>query len=404
MEVYVARQPVLDKNKKTYGYELLFRDGMSNAFPDIGGDTATSKVLSNTFFSIGIEKITGGKKALINFTEDLLLKKLPLMFPPEKIMVEVLEDVEPGKEVINACKEIAEKGYEVALDDFFYKADLDPLIALARVIKIDFMATPMDEIRELVDKLAVYDVIFLAEKVETYEEFQQALDMGFEYFQGYFFSKPEILKGTDISSSKLSLLQIVAEANKADFNFEELEKLIQQDVSISYKLMRYINSAYFRRVQEISSIKHAILLLGEKEVRRFISLLGMANLAADKPDELICASIIRARLCELLGKECSSGVNESELFTLGLFSHIDAIMDDSIRNLMEKLPLSEGIKDALVNGEGQLADFLSLTSFYETGDWKGIREMAEKVGLEDEKIPELYMDAVGWADSLAGAQ
>ena len=147
MEVYVARQPVLDKDKKTYGYELLFRDGMSNAFPDIDGDTATSKLLSNTFFSIGIEKITGGKMALINFTEELLLKKLPLMFPSDKIMVEVLEDVEPGEEVVRACKEIAGKGYEVALDDFFYRADLDPLLNLAKVIKIDFMATSMDEIK-----------------------------------------------------------------------------------------------------------------------------------------------------------------------------------------------------------------------------------------------------------------
>lgn len=401
MEVYVARQPVLDRSKNTIGYELLFRGGMTNAFPDIDGDTATSKLLSNSFFSIGIEQITGGKKALINFTQELLIKKLPLMFPREKIMVEVLEDVEPDKEVIDACKEIAKKGYDIALDDFFYKPELEPLIALAKVIKLDFMAASIDEIKDLVEKLSAYDVILLAEKVETYEEFQQALDMGFEYFQGYFFSKPEILKGKDVSPSKITLLQIVAEANKADFSFDELEKLIARDVSISYKLMRYINSAYFRRVQEISSIKHAILLLGEKEVRRFVSLIGMTILASDKPDELTRASIIRARLCELLGKESPADVDISELFTLGLFSHIDAIMDDTIESLMEKLPLSEGIKSALIADEGPLVDFLNLTFSYETGDWEGFNEMVGKIGIEDEKVPKLYMDAVGWADSLA---
>ncbi len=401
MEVYVARQPILDRNKNTYGYELLFRDGMTNAFPDIDGDTATSKLLSNSFFSIGIEQITGGKRALINFTQELLIEKFPLMFPREKIMVEVLEDVQPDEQVIDACKEMAKKGYDLALDDFFYKPELEPLISLAKVIKLDFMATSIDEIKDLVEKLSVYDVTLLAEKVETYEEFQQALDMGFKYFQGYFFSKPEILKGKDVSPSKITLLQIVAEANKADFNFEELEKLIARDVSISFKLMRYINSAYFRRVQEISSIKHAILLLGEKEVRRFVSLIGMTILASDKPDELTRASIIRARLCELLGKESPADIDISELFTLGLFSHIDAIMDDTIESLMGKLPLSEGIKSALVANEGPLTNFLNLTFSYETGDWEGFNEMVGKIGIEDKKVPELYMDAVGWADSLA---
>ncbi len=400
MEIYVARQPVLDRNKNTYGYELLFRDGMTNAFPDIDGDEATSKILSNSFFSIGIEKITGGKKAFINFTEKLLIHKLPLMFPNDKIIVEVLEDVKPRKEVIKACKKIVEKGYDLALDDFFYQPDLEPLISMSKIIKMDFMATSIDEIKEVVNKLSAHKITFLAEKVETYKEFQQALEMGFKYFQGYFFSKPEILKGKDVSPSKITLLQIVAEANKIDFSFKDLEALIKRDVSVSYKLLRYINSAYFRRVQEISSIKHAIQLLGEKEIRRFVSLMGMATLAADKPDELIRTSIIRARLCELFGKEITTNIDVSELFTMGLFSHIDAIMDDKIGNLMEKLPLSEGIKKALIDDEGELAAFINMASFYETGNWAEMHKMAEKIGIDEERIPELYMDAVGWADSM----
>ncbi|SPD76441.1 putative EAL and modified HD-GYP domain-containing signal transduction protein [uncultured Desulfobacterium sp.] len=404
MEVYVARQPILGKNRTTYGYELLFRGGMTNAFPDIDGDTATSSVLSNSFFSIGMEQIIGGKKALINFTQELLVKKVPMIFPNKKIVVEVLEDVEPAEDVIAACKRIKDGGFDLALDDFFYKSGMEPLIELAKIIKIDFMATPIDEIREMVNQLSKYGVIFLAEKVETYEEFRQAVDMGFEYFQGYFFSRPEIMKGKDVSPSKLTLMQIVAEANKPDFSFDKLEKLISQDVSISYKLLRYINSAYFRRLQEISSIKRAIAMLGEREVRRFISLMGLAKLADDKPDELIRASVIKARLCELIGKNSANKVDASELFTLGLFSCIDAIMDDSMEHLMGNLPLSENIKSALLGKDGKLSDFINLARSYESGDWEGMQQKAKNVGIEDEKIPELYLDAVGWADTLANFQ
>ncbi len=400
MEVYVARQPIFNTKQKIFGYELLFRGGTSNAFPDIDGDTATSKVLANSFFNFGIEHIAGGKKAFVNFTQELLIKKVPLMFPVDTLVVEVLENVKPEKEVIEACKEIASQGYGIALDDFFYETGLDPLIALANIIKMDFRATPIDTIQEYVEKLSKYPVKFLAEKVETHEEFQTALEMGFEYFQGYFFSKPQIVAGKDVSPSKITLVQIVAEANKEDFNFEELEKLIARDVSMSYKLMRYINSAFFRRVHEVSSIKQAIVMLGEMGLRRFISLIVMAKLASDKPSELIRTSIVRARLCEQLGQYGPSGIDGSELFTLGLFSLIDAIMDQEMESLMEKLPLSENIKKALVSGEGVLGQYLRLAQCYEAGDWKGFAESVKKLGIDEEKVPECYMEALGWANSL----
>jgi len=400
LEVYVARQAILDVNKKTHAYELLFRDGMSQAFADIDGDAATSKVLSSSFFTIGIDRLLGTKKGFINFTEDLLLKKVPMMFPRDKIMVEVLEDVRPEAEVIAACREIGRHGYGIALDDFFYKPDLEALIELAGIIKIDFRSTPIEAVKNLVDKLASRKVKFLAEKVETYQEFQQALALGFAYFQGYFFSKPEIVTGRDISPSKMTLLTIIAEANKAAFSLEELERLITRDVSISYKLMRYINSAYFRRIQEISSIRQAIVLLGESAVKRFISLMAMATLASDKPDELIRASIIRARLCERLGGNGGSRFDGSELFTLGLFSLIDAILDDDMANLMRKLPLSERIKLALVEGSGELAEYIRLAACYEMADWACVATTASKIGIEEKELSNFYTDALGWADSL----
>ncbi len=399
MEVYVARQPIFHKNKKLYGYELLFRNGLSNAFPDIDGDTATSKLLSNSFYSIGMNQLTAGKTAFINFTQGLLLKKIPMMFPVEKMMVEILEDVDPNEQVINACNDIAAAGYALALDDFVFKRELQPLIELADIIKIDFMLTPIEEIQQMVNRFKGKNVKLLAEKIETYEEFETALSMGFTYFQGYFFSKPEIISGKEIVPSKITLLQIVGEANKKDCSFEKLEKLINRDVSISYKLLRYINSAFFKRAREISTIKHAIVLLGEVEIKRFISMVVTAELASDKPDELVRTSIIRARFCELLGMNSQNGANISELFLMGLFSLIDAMLDKEMGNIMNTLPLSKNIKLALLEEKGELADYLKLVSSYESADWKKFSSMISKININEDNIPEFYQDAVTWADS-----
>ncbi|MBN1227266.1 MAG: HDOD domain-containing protein, partial [Deltaproteobacteria bacterium] len=269
MDVYVARQPIFKKNKRVYAYELLFRDSLTNTFPDIDGDSATSKVLFDSFLSIGIEKITGRKKAFINFTEDMLLEKAPLIFSKDKIVVEILEDVRPELEVVNACRDITRDGYMLAMDDFNYRPELEPLISISNLIKIDFRSTPYEEIQEDIKRLSRYDAHLLAEKIETYEEFSKALEMGFTYFQGYFFCKPEIIKGKDISASELNILNIMVEANKEEIDFQILEGLIGRDVAISYKLLRYINSAYFKRVRKISSIRQAITLLGERRIRRF---------------------------------------------------------------------------------------------------------------------------------------
>ncbi len=403
MEVYVARQPIFNKHKKLYGYELLFRGGMSNAFPDIDGDIATSKLLSSSFFSIGIEKLTGGKIAFINFTQELLLKNIPIMFPHEKIMVEVLEDVDPTEQVIQACRDITGAGYEIALDDFVFRDDLQPLIELASIIKIDFRLTPIKEIEQMVAKFKALKIKLLAEKVETYEEFEKSLVMGFTYFQGYFFSKPEILSGSEIAPSKINLLQIIGEVNKEDCYLGELENLINRDVSLSYKLLRYINSAYYRRVQEISSIKHAIVLLGMREIKQFISLVAAADLASDKPDELVRASFIRAKFCEFLGKSGQAGVDNSELFLVGLFSLIDAMLDNAMDSIMESLPLTGNIKQALMEREGILAEYLEFVLSYETGDWEKAQALISKLKIDADNVQKYYLEALSWADAFPAA-
>jgi EAL and modified HD-GYP domain-containing signal transduction protein len=373
---------------------------MENVFSGVDGDIATSGVLSNSFLNIGIDRLVGNSVAFINFTKKLLVEGFPEFFPNESMVVEILEDVEPDNEVINACKELSKKGYTIALDDFFYRKGMEPLIAVADIIKCDFRAMSPDKMTRLVEKLRKYNKKLLAEKVETNEEFEAALNMGFEYFQGYFFSKPEIIGGKDISPAQINMLEIMSEVNQRHFKFSKVEEIITRDVSISYKLLRYINSAYYRRMNEISSIKQAIVLLGEKGIRSFLSLIAMTNLSQDKPDELIRSSVIRAKFGELIAKSIVSRPDSSELFTLGLFSSIDALLDDTMENIMAKLPLAEAIKIALINGEGNLKHYLDIVKCYERGDWEGFSQLTKKVQIKGEKFPEHFLEAISWADAL----
>lgn len=400
MQVYLARQPIFTHDKKIFAYELLFRGGMANYFPDIDGNSATSRVLSNTFFSSDIEHITGGKKAFINFTYELLELKIPLLFSSKTTTIEILEDVIPDKALIASCAEMSAKGYLIALDDFEYDPALEPLIDLADFIKIDFIKSTHDEIRDYIEKLSGKGVKFLAEKIETYEEFQTALDLGFTYFQGYFFSKPQVMQETDIPSLKMNLLQIMTEANKDDFRVSELQKLIERDVGISYKLLRYLNSPFFRRRNEVSSIKQAIVMLGENGIKRFLSVIILAELSYDKPDELLKSSIVRAKICESLAIKKGAGVDPSELFTLGLFSLIDAILDSDMKTVMKKLPLSEEIKRALLKRDNRHSEYLKLTESYEQGDWEAAAGSASALGIDMGVLPAIYFDALGWADAL----
>ncbi len=400
MDTYVARQPIFNKKKKLFAYELLFRNSLNNAMPDIEGDTATSKILSSSFYTIGINEITGGHKAFINFTESLILKEFPLLFSKENMVVEILEDVEPTDAIIDACKLLIEKGYTLALDDFVFKTDLEQLIKLAHIIKIDFRLTPIDEIQSCLNKLPSKNIKLLAEKVETNSEFEKALEMGFEYFQGYFFCKPEIIKGKEISTSNVNNMKLMAEINGSEFDFDRVGKLIERDVSISYKLLQYANSSFFKRINKVKKIKQALVNLGENEIRRFISFFLLSKVAHGKPEELIKQSCIRAKFCENLGTISKHCKYSDELFTTGIFSLIDAILDQDIEVIMKKIPLVKEIKQALILQEGELGDYLKLSVFYEKGDWDKVKFFSDKLGIQEDKIPNIYTNACVWSNEI----
>ena len=398
----MARQPIFSRKKELYGYELLFREGISNYFPDIDGDIATSKVLSGSFLLPGIERLIGfGRRyAFINFTENLLKRKVALLFPKKFLVVEILEDIIPDEDLIEACRYIYHQGYILALDDFFFRQELTPFIEIAEIIKFDILQSSLEEIRADMEQLSKYKLRFLAEKVEDYGQFREALEMGFSYFQGYFFRRPELIKGKEIPPLKLNLLQLMSEVNKEDFEIAKVEKIIKRDISLSYKLLRLINSAYFRRVQEVTSIKQAMVLIGEDKIRQFISFIALSGIGVEKPTELISNSIIRAKFCELLGERITLRYERSEYFTLGLFSLIDAIMDEEMEHILQDLPLSMDIKDALIRREGELYDILALVIAYERADWKSVKDLAMKLSISDAQLPSIYMESIKWADSF----
>lgn len=397
MDAYVARQPIFDRKKSLFAYELLFRDGLDNYMPKIDGDKATTKLLSSSFFTIGMDKISAGKRTFINFTQNLLETDIPMLFPRETTVVEILEDVHPDAKLIEACRKLSKSGYYLALDDFVFSLDLQPLIEIADIIKIDFRITPPDEIKKILHAFGSGKIKFLAEKVETNEEFNDALAMGFEFFQGYFFSKPEIIKGKEISSSVIQYLNFMAEISKPQYDLNELEMIISRDISMSYKLLRHVNSAFYSRSSNIESLKQALLIMGKDEISRFVSLIGLSQLAANKPDELIRSASIRAKLCEKLGSISSCHSDRNELFLVGLFSNLDAILDQPMKEIMDKLPISDAIKEGLVLQKGKLADFLKLTEYYEKGNWGRVKEYAARCCILENIIPGIYVESCAWA-------
>lgn len=402
MEIFVARQPVFTAKKHIFGYELLFRSGLENAFPDIDGDTATSGVLANTFFSFGLNEILGGKPGLINFTQTLLRQQIPLLFPKDHIIIEVLENVDPDPAIIKALQAFKAKGFRVALDDFVYAEKFRPMMALSSMIKFDLMETPLDTLGPvLADIRSNFPAMtLLAEKVETHEEFEQAKEMGFGLFQGYFFSKPEILSKKEISAGQLTKLKLINEAGRMEPDLTRIEELIRKDVSVSFKLLKFINSAYFSRPSVVDTIRDAIVVLGVEELKKFVNIVVASDLNETKPNELIRASVIRARMCELCGTLLNTRFTTEELFTIGLFSSMDAILDMPMTQILEQVTFSDRLKEALLGKDKHFNQIRLIVVNFERGQWNSqLYKRLEGTKLID-KLPDFYLDAVRMANAF----
>lgn len=395
--IFLARQPIFRRNGRVFGYELLFRSGLDNFFDETqDGEQATSRVITNTFSLIGITKITEGKKAFINFTGDMLIKEYPSLFPQRITVAEILENVQVTPAVVAACRNLVAKGYILALDDFVFTEESLPLVELAHIIKFDVRAMTMDELGRNLQMVAPYHVKLLAEKVETLEEYDVLKDMGFSFFQGYFFSKPKIVQGRDIPGSKLQYLKIIRVLQDENYSFKKIAEFIARDVSLSYKLLRYVNSAAMRRRREVTSLQSAVALVGELTLRKWLSLMMLSYMADDKPRELLRLTLLRARFCEQVGERMGRGRDFMlTCYTVGMFSLLDVLLDQPMENILRQLNLSHEIV-ATLTGEGTTpyTVILKLASAYERGDWQEVARLAGGVKDVYDYLPLFYENAL----------
>jgi c-di-GMP-related signal transduction protein len=405
MDVFVARQAILNRRKELYAYELLFRSNSEKNQFDGGDSTlATSQLIANTLLSTGLEGLLNGKKGFINFDRKMLLDGPWSILPKELAVVEVLETVEPDDEVIEACRRLRDHGYIIALDDFSHHPKLDPLIEIAHIIKVDLRATPRVEQQRLVSKYGKRGIKMLAEKVETLEEFEWAYSTGFDYFQGYFFTKPVVLRGRLTPSWKLSCLRMLQETQREELDFDRLRELIKNDVSFYYKLLRFTNSALFAHNSEIRSIDHALMALGEDGIRRWVMLAALGGLAKDKPHELIVQSMLRAQFAERLAY--LAGFDETHnWYLMGLFSLLDAMLDQTIEDALGQIKISSQVEQTLLHTappDDRMASVYALICRYELGDWDAVTKLSKCLGVAVSEVRTAYLDSVLAMAEVAG--
>lgn len=396
-DIYIGRQPIFDRDLNVFAYELLFRSGTQNHAGEFDGDQATSQVIVNAFIEIGLEQIVGPHLAFINLTRNFVTTQAPLPFPKDRVVLEVLESIHPDADVIAGVRNLAAQGYSVALDDFVFNEDLQPMIEQARIVKIDLMTLSRDQLSEHVRLLRGYDVKLLAEKIETQEEFEHCKQLGFDYFQGYFLSRPNIVQGTQLPPNRLAVLQVLAKLQDPRADAEDIEALISQDVALSYKLLRYINSAFFAFPKKIESLRQAVVYLGMQAIRTWVSLLVVAGLG-NKPAELVTQAMQRAKMCELLAKTAKRP-HADAYFTVGLFSLLEALMDAPLEKILALLPFTDDIRQALLKQEGPYGEALSCAIAYEKGDF--LRAHFDR--LAPSQMTDTYLASARWADQSASA-
>lgn len=406
MEVFIARQPIFTKNQELFAYELLYRNNQVNSFPEVDGDEATAEVIINSYLNIGIDKLSNSRPCFINFTEKLLQLRLPTYFRPREIIVEILETVELNQNIVEICKELKELGYRIALDDFIMNESNSysyQLMQYADIVKVDFRQTT-EEMRRIVERLAKNsNVKLLAEKIETEEEFVAAKESGYDFFQGYFFSKPIMLSTHDIPSYFHSYFEVLNQLSQDEPNIDYITKTIEQDLSFSYKLLKLVNSPAYRPNQKINSIRQAIVLLGLLEIKKWIYILAFREQTKGKNDlsnELISLSLTRAKISEYFAFKTNKKAESSSYFMTGMFSLIDTILNIPLDMVLSELPLQEHICDALKGVPNPMKEALDLCTYIENGHWQTVSERCNKFGIDEAKFLRYYNKAINWSNEI----
>jgi c-di-GMP-related signal transduction protein len=378
---FVARQCILSADEKVFGYELLFRDGVEDFFRHTDADVASRSTL-NTAMLLGLDVLCDGRRAFINCTRDILLKDYITLLPSEQAVVEILESVPADDLVIAACHRLKETGYTIALDDFGINDPREALTDVADIIKVDLRVTSAADAVAMVKRYGPWRCRMLAEKVETREEFMAAKKAGFLYFQGYFFRRPEILTAHEIPANQLNYLRMLTAVSQVELDVREIENLVKGEASLCYRLLRYLNSAAFGFANEIHSVRHALAILGEREVRRWIRLVATLGAGQGKSSELVLSAMVRARFCELV-------------------SMMDVILEIPMSQVLDNVPIDQESKSVLLGGASRLRPFYQLMLAQESGEWKTASDLAAQLHLAESEVAECYWQAMQWARQVS---
>lgn len=393
----MGRQPIFDAHEKLVAYELLARRGALDT--DEKQEHATSDILEQIANLGGLEPITGNRPAFINLTRDALLSEKYTLLPKGRVVYELLEHVAPDREVVHGCRTLRAKGYRLALDDV---TDLDavrPLLDHADLVKVDFALTDRDRQERIMHELRGHHTL-LAEKIERREEFERAHDMGFHRFQGFFYEKPQLISRSDVSPSVAAYIRLLSEISRRTVDFDAVETIFKSDLSLSTRLLRYLRT-HAQLVSEISSIKQAVVLLGEQPLRRWAAVLGVTVLGEDKPHQLVIQSLLRASFCETIAKRLGHEAQSEEFFLLGLLSLLDTLTQRPLDDVLLGMPVSYEIRVGLLGGKTTMGRILATLRACERGDHATAAHLAEKLGLQSGVVYGTYHQAAAWADAIA---
>jgi len=390
-EVFVGRQPIYNRQLGVYAYELLFHSSdAANSNTVVSADDATSQTIINTFIEIGLENIVGTSNACINLTKSFLLQEDRLLIPSKQIILEIPENTPVTEQLIDAVSRLHQQGFVFALDDYIYNPAHKALIEIASIIKINIAALTKAEVEEHVTLLRPFNKKLLADKVQTLDDYDFCMALDFDYFQGYFLSRPRIIKSPSLPQSKIAIMNILALLQNHESDIDKINEAISADATISYKILKLMNSAFFSFDTTIDSIKQALLLMGRQKLSSWASMSALSQLN-DQPAEKLHIAMIRAKMCELLAKESRLQPVEN-YFTTGLFSALDILMGASLISLLKPLPISDDLRLAITQKKGIMGYALDCTLAYEISDWQNVKFL----NLSKDEISRCHLEAVKW--------
>jgi len=401
MFAFIARQPILDAGKSVFAYELLFRDGKNGSYPI--HDEKKSKYIAEQFQPLGRDDICGEKSSFITFSSETLISRFPTTLNPDRVIVELADPTDNTVALFEACQHIKQMGFKLAIDDPMMVGTQHDIFPLIDIVKVDVSKTRFDTIEKQISRYHDANVKLVAEQVNTQDNFSICVDLGFDLFQGYFFSQPEARILRELPASKMNVVDLMGESSNPSFDIKRISEIIERDATLSFLLLKFINNPTINKRYKITSLKHALNYMGEVEIKKFIALLSLTNLGDEKPLEIIHMSLVRAKFFDLLAERRGLKNNPPIAFLVGLFSLLEGLLDQSMTDIVKQLPLSDEVNDALLGKNIEMNNYMTLVRSLESALWLNVIKQAKILNIDQKQLHVLYNQAIVWGNGVRSA-